>query len=97
MTLWIMPPAKPMIEREPAPEIRIDDVGAIEWIEGHVRLYLYAMEAAIEAHDEPATRVLKVKIFSPMRNVPGIIGAVAHCLRPWPDGIPPKGPPRLVR
>lgn len=93
MPFWIMPPAEVMIEREPAMELRIAGIGAIEWIDGYVCIYLYALEPAIEAPEAPSSRVLKAKILGPIKNVPDVIGALIHCLRPWPGPEPQREEP----
>jgi hypothetical protein len=82
MAVWIMPPLEPMIEPIPVQEIRVDSINGIELIDSYVRAYLVSREVLVEAPNAPEHLVLRAKLIGPASNVPLIMNALAHCLKP---------------
>ena len=99
MCAWIVPPAEGLCEPVIAPEIVADGIGAVEYNNGQIRLYLYAEQMELGGRTEVPSKVITVKIVGPLSNVPAAIGQLARCLIlrgpsivPGPDARPPFRP-----
>lgn len=94
MSFWIVPPVANLAEIAIAPEIHIDGVGAIEFINGSIRLYLYADQLPLEGG--APQKMVAAKLIGPVTALPMIIGQLALCMVADHKGMPPPGKPRLV-
>lgn len=99
MPRWLMPPVEGLIEPIPAPEIYVDDIGAIEIRDGIVRIYSYAEELSL--HGGPPLRVVKLIVRGPLKTMGKMlkpIGGLDHIAGGdlVPAERPCRGKPRLV-
>lgn len=94
---WIVPPPPDLHEFTIAPEIYVENIGALEFIDGNIRAYLYAEQLPLEARGA-SQKLVAVRLIGPARNVPRIIGQLAMCCLSdeGNNSFVPKGP-RLVR
>ncbi len=88
MSVWIIPPVAGFIDNGMAPEIYIDGIGAIEFLNGNIRVYLIAEQARLANAKEPEHSLVTAKIIGPATQIPQVIGQLAQCL--WqPRGLAP--------
>lgn len=88
---WIVPPPVPLIEPIYVQEIMVSGPGGIYYDNGNLMIPFYREETTMESPTAPAQRIVKVKIMSPLGNVPDTIGMLARCLI-WPLQSPPTQP-----
>lgn len=79
---WIIAPSPQMLEAAIAPELFIDDIGAIEFFAGNIRLYLATHQLPLEAGNKPPLELVAAKITMPLVAVPSLIGKLARCCSP---------------
>lgn len=97
MAFWVVPPVANLVEPVIAPEIYVDGIGAIEFNNGSVRVYLTAEQLQVDG--DVAQHVVGAKIIGLVSNLPMIIGQLAMCMIARRDepAKPPPNRPHLVR
>ncbi len=78
MSEWIIPP-EGIIEPSPAPEIYIDDAGAIELVGNDIRIYCYVQQLPLEIAGG-SQKVCVLKVRRPIVTIPATICRLARCI-----------------
>ena len=94
---WIVPPPVPLVEPVAAQEFSIDNIGGIYYNNGILLMPLYRVEIPVETPGAPPERVVKVKLSTPIKGVPQIIGMMARVLWPPPHAKQPETSPPSLR